>query len=978
MQKLVGDAERDVFGSGVAISQNGAVMAVTAPSASFGGRSGAGAAYVYRANGSEWDLESKVGSDTGSIGTPLALSPNGQILTIFDGPSRTVLTREFNGTHWPIADTFAAIFGGTVYAFALSADGAVCVHGEVDDYRDDGDNSVVVVHRRAPGSSTWSREAVIAGTGTTYFGYSVDLSHDGNILLCGAPGASTSTDVFGKAFVYEHLGGSAWSQVAELVPPANQVGKRFPLQTALSASGEVAVFGASDFDTNSSIIFSGATFVFENRPSEGGWVFAAELSVPVGELHFFGGSVDITDDGLSIISSAPREDDRLGAVYLFNSDGSSTYCEPGTSPFRYCGQCPSDTFSNGTAACSECPANSFTTPSGMAVTVDDCACTEGTFFDSISTTCVECDAGSWSNVSGATSPSTCTACVSGRFSATSGASAASACLLCPTPNATSAAGSSICDVCTPGFFGGICDACPDCGPNGACLDGAARNGSCECDPFWTGDRCDVSSCPGGQLCNSTDGTSTACPAGFACNNSTFVPCPTTNVTSNVGSSVCDVCTSGYFGLDCSLCPVCGPNGACLDGATANGSCECDPFWTGDRCDVSSCPGGQLCNSTDGTVSACPAGFVCTNSTAERCTDVDSFCLENSTVPSRCTECESFLERCRGESDAVCGATAEEGAVERLAGSLGVLWFSVAAGAAAVLLILFFAFTSRRLYQFYVRKKNNHLTARGAMKNRDEELMTADLKILHMNDGTGRLRKDAKGTKNVYRVFQSHRSDDTKPLVRAVHYALENVGISSFIDSEALLAQEIPAGIYHGVLHCDVLVAWLSKGVNSSPWVKREILMAFENEPQPYSKLTVSVFYDVTPGKMPRVLRLRNNPVMESSMGGQQVFEELVRVFKSVCLTVGERRLAMSVGGDPVEAVRHGLASVVSAKKDKYSDTTAMRMVEDAWRWASNPDNATVSPAHRLSISRLFWRGPRVRAARLQQARPPAQDDLLQD
>lgn len=108
-------------------------------------------------------------------------------------------------------------------------------------------------------------------------------------------------------------------------------------------------------------------------------------------------------------------------------------------------------------------------------------------------------------------------------------------------------GSHTC-ACNEGFTGDgfTCAECPGgfenpCSGNGACIQTVAGRAVCSCEPGWTGD-------------------------------------------------ACDTCEDGRFGPECAgICPggiedVCNGRGACAEGPDGDGTCTCDPRFTGEACE----------------------------------------------------------------------------------------------------------------------------------------------------------------------------------------------------------------------------------------------------------------------------------------------------------------------------------------------------------------------------------------------------------
>jgi hypothetical protein len=262
----------DVFGSSVALSNDGHTLAVGAPreaSALTGvtggsvseatagnGASISGAVYVFSRNSGAWSQQAYVkASNTGSnhaFGTAISLSGDGSTLAVGAPGEASSLTGVTAG---PVAEGTAGN--------AAPGSGAAYVYG-----RDAG---------------VWSQQAYVKASntgGSDQFGTSVALSADGNSLAVGAPfedgsgaGIDSPSDEFsadaGAAYVYARSAG-AWSSRAYVKTSSNAGDPdRFGTSVALDSAGDTLAVGAQLEDGSA----TGIGGTLDNSAGDAGGVY---------------------------------------------------------------------------------------------------------------------------------------------------------------------------------------------------------------------------------------------------------------------------------------------------------------------------------------------------------------------------------------------------------------------------------------------------------------------------------------------------------------------------------------------------------------------------------------------------------------------------------------------------------------------------------------------------------------------------------
>jgi hypothetical protein len=291
----------------------------------------AGAAYVYRRQGSIWIEEAKllasdgqanacfgsavaVDGDVAVIGAPgtneadpedpMCQSGSAYIFRFTDGgwteEAKLLATEPECGDWfgWRVA------FAGDVIAIGAPLD---------DDMA--GDAGAVYVYRYD--GSTWLWETTLQdpdGAVEDFFGHDVAICQD--ILFIGAAGDDEGAENTGSAFVYRH-DGSEWILEQKLLASDGEADDGFAGDVAFREN--MAVFGVSCDDDQGDR--AGAAYVFRHDGAQ--WTEEAKLLASDGvERDNFGNSVDT--NGSVIIVGALNDDDfgpHSGSAYVFEKEG---------------------------------------------------------------------------------------------------------------------------------------------------------------------------------------------------------------------------------------------------------------------------------------------------------------------------------------------------------------------------------------------------------------------------------------------------------------------------------------------------------------------------------------------------------------------------------------------------------------------------------------------------------------------------------
>jgi hypothetical protein len=319
--KLVG-SNTENFGISAALSADGNTAIV-------GGL--AGGAWVFTRSNGVWTLQASL-VGTGAVGRSdqgisVALSADGNTAIVGDSDDNSstgaawVFTR--SGGVWAqqgeklvgsgaVNEPDPADQGNSV---ALSADGNTAIIGGPGD--NSGNGAVWVFTRN---SSVWTQQGdKLVGYGTVGAadqGDSVGISADGNTLIIGGPGDSSSN---GAVWVFTRSGG-VWTQQGSKLVGAGYPGRAGQgWSVALSGDGDIAIVGGPGDNSG-----DGAVWVF----SRGGDAWAQQGLKLVGAgavgAAAQGASVALSADGNTAIIGGPNDGDNpqqdswgIGAAWVF-------------------------------------------------------------------------------------------------------------------------------------------------------------------------------------------------------------------------------------------------------------------------------------------------------------------------------------------------------------------------------------------------------------------------------------------------------------------------------------------------------------------------------------------------------------------------------------------------------------------------------------------------------------------------------------
>lgn len=307
---IYGDTAGELAGGRVAISSDGQIVAVTSTEAD----SGAGHVRVFKITAGNWvQLGTTIVGDSTNVqaGTGLALSDDGTIIAVGAhysfGPAGNqivigqVKIYQFVNNDW--YQLGSDIYGEAIadiagYSVALSSDGSRIAIGAPQNDGNGTTSGHVRVYEYSAGSWTQLGADIDGEAASNASGWSISLSSDGSTVAIGAPWNDDNGAGAGHVRIYEYSAGS-WTQLGSDIDGEAE-GDNSGFSVSLSADGATVAIGAY---RNISTDTSGHVRVYHY--SSGNW---SQLGSDInGEDNYerFGWSVAISGDGTKVVVGVP-------------------------------------------------------------------------------------------------------------------------------------------------------------------------------------------------------------------------------------------------------------------------------------------------------------------------------------------------------------------------------------------------------------------------------------------------------------------------------------------------------------------------------------------------------------------------------------------------------------------------------------------------------------------------------------------------
>ena len=234
---LGGQSEGDRFGDQVAISKDGLVVAATSVH-----HSPTGHIRIFRQSNGNWSQIGDINKSTPTFGD-LALSANGNIIAFGEASSNSVRVYQNNNGSWSqLGSTIYGEASGDYFGIeiSLSDDGDVLAVGAIYNDGNGADSGSVRIYRLNNQSWVQIGNEINGESANDLFGYSVDLSSDGDTVVIGASGVGST----GQVQVWRNVEDS-WEKIGNNINGVGTGASDFGKSVAISDDGTIIAAGSS-------------------------------------------------------------------------------------------------------------------------------------------------------------------------------------------------------------------------------------------------------------------------------------------------------------------------------------------------------------------------------------------------------------------------------------------------------------------------------------------------------------------------------------------------------------------------------------------------------------------------------------------------------------------------------------------------------------------------------------------------------------
>ncbi|KAJ5073443.1 hypothetical protein M0811_08560 [Anaeramoeba ignava] len=334
--------QNDWFGWSISISKDDNILLIGAPRAKVGDNKEQGKVYIFQKNENEnkWNqiqiLTANDGKQNDLFGFSISISKDDNILligapyAIFENNEEQgkvyIFQKNENENKWNKIQILTAndgkqynLFG---FSISISKDDNILLIGAP--YAKVGDNEEqgkVYIFQKNENENKWNQIQILTandGKENDWFGESISISKDDNILLIGAPYAKVGdNEEQGKVYIFQkNQNQNKWNQIQILTSNDGKENDRLGFSISISKDGNILLIGAPYAKVGDNEE-QGKAYIFQKNENENKWNQIQILTANNGKQNdLFGFTVLISDNYLII--SAPKIYSHKGRVYLFN------------------------------------------------------------------------------------------------------------------------------------------------------------------------------------------------------------------------------------------------------------------------------------------------------------------------------------------------------------------------------------------------------------------------------------------------------------------------------------------------------------------------------------------------------------------------------------------------------------------------------------------------------------------------------------
>ena len=213
------------------------------------------------------------------------------------------------------------------YSVSVSADGSTIAVGASGDDDKGRDSGSVYIYKKQINGTYLQTQKLLTSDGKNYecFGNSVSVSADGSTIAVGAFLDGSIRSKAGSVYIFTKQANGDYLQAQKLVASDGFNEDEFGKSVSVSGDGSIVVIGAHEDDDRSPQ--SGSAYIF-TKQANGSYVQTQKLlAADRSSSYYFGNSVSVSGDGLTIVVGARGAEGYRGSAYIFTKQTNGSYLE---------------------------------------------------------------------------------------------------------------------------------------------------------------------------------------------------------------------------------------------------------------------------------------------------------------------------------------------------------------------------------------------------------------------------------------------------------------------------------------------------------------------------------------------------------------------------------------------------------------------------------------------------------------------------